>query len=213
MTTTLLAAPAWWDLATAAGRFTLCPVKPDRDLALVHRWMNDPAVARCWGLAGSAERTAEHLAQQRALPHTDAYLARLSGRPIGYWELYRAAEDRLGAHYPARPEDLGIRLLIGDPGLRGLGLGALLLTALCDAVQEQSPCRIVAAFDEGDSAAVRAFIAAGFVTSGTVLSGTVLSGIFAPGIAPVIPAPHSGKRATLVIRDPAGRPDHGGSRL
>jgi acetyl CoA:N6-hydroxylysine acetyl transferase len=190
--TSLLAAPAWWDLATPAGRFTLCPVKPDKDVVLVHRWMNDPAAARYWGLAGSVERTADHLAEQRVLPYTEAYLARLAGRPIGYWELYRAAEDRLAAHYPARPDDLGVRLLIGEPEVRGLGLGTLLLTELCDSVQRQSACRVVARPDERDGAAVRAFIAAGFVPSRTVTP--------------------PGKRATLVIRDPDFRPDHGGSR-
>jgi len=202
--TTLLDAPAWWDLATAAGRFTLCPVKPDRDLGLVHRWMNDPAVARFWGLDGCVERTADHLVEQRVLPHTEAYLARLAGRPIGYWELYRAAEDRLAVHYPARPDDLGIRLLIGEPDVRGLGLGPLLLTALCGAVQARSqmPCRAVAEPDERDTVAVRAFIAAGFVPSGTVHSRTV------PSRSAHLP----GSRATLLIRDRDSRPDQGGPR-
>ncbi len=200
--TTLLAAPAWWDLATAAGRFTLCPLKPDRDLGLVHRWMNDPAVARYWGLDGCVERTADHLAEQRVLPHTEAYLARLAGRPIGYWELYQAAEDRLATCYPARPDDLGIRLLIGEPDVRGLGLGSLLLTALCDSIQSQSPCRVVAEPDERDTVAVRAFIAAGFDRFGSVLSDT----------APFGTARQPGQRTTLLIRDPGSRPDHGGSR-
>jgi acetyl CoA:N6-hydroxylysine acetyl transferase len=189
--TGLLAAPAWWDLATPAGRFTLCPVKPEKDLGHIHRWMNDPAVARRWELAGPVGRTAEHLAGQRALPHTEPYLARLGGRPIGYWELYRAADDLLADHYPARPDDLGVRLLLGEPGLRGIGLGTLLLTALCDAVQRESPRRVVAGPDERDAASVRAFASAGFARTGTV----------------ALP----GKRAALVIRD-ADRTHHGGPR-
>ncbi len=179
--TELLAAPAWWDLSTAAGRFTLCPVKSDRDLLLIHRWMNDPDVARYWDLPGPIERTAAHLAEQRALTHTEPYLARLSGRPIGYWELYRAAEDRLAAYYPAQGDDLGVHLLIGEPSLRGVGLGATLLTALCDAIQRESRCRIVAEPDARNVASVRAFLAAGFRATGTIQ----------------LPE----KRATLVIRD------------
>ena len=177
----LLAAPAWWDLATPAGRFTLCPLKTDRDLPLIHRWMNDPAVARFWDLDGPLERTAAHLAEQRALTHSEPYLARLSGRPIGYWELYRAAQDRLAAYYPAHADDLGVHLLIGEPGLRGVGLGSTLLTALCDAVQSDAHCRIVAEPDERNIASVRAFFAAGFRISETI----------------ELPE----KRATLVIRD------------
>ena len=176
-----LAVPTWWDLTTPAGRFTLCPVKVDRDLPLIHRWMNDPAVARYWDLAGPIERTSAHLAEQRALTHSEPYLARLAGRPIGYWELYRAAEDRLAAYYPAQTDDLGIHLLIGEPDLRGVGLGATLLAALCDAIQRESGCRIVAEPDERNVASVRAFVSAGFRVSAT------------------IDLPE--KRATLVIRD------------
>jgi acetyl CoA:N6-hydroxylysine acetyl transferase len=184
--TALLSAPTWWDLATPAGRLTLSPVKPDRDLPTIHRWMNDPVVARHWRLDGPIERVADHVAEQRVLPHTEPYLARLSGRPIGYWEVYHAAEDRLAAHYQARHDDLGVRVLIGEPDLRGLGLGALLLTALCDAVQRESRCRIVAAPDERNAASVRAFLAAGFTVSGTL----------------ALPE----KRATLVIRDVSHEP-------
>ncbi len=174
-------APTWWDLPTSAGRFTLCPVKPDRDLDLIHRWMNDPAVAAYWELDGPVERTADHLAEQRGLKHTEPFLARLAGRPIGYWELYRAADDRLAAYYPAQSDDLGVHLLIGEPDLRGIGLGAVLLTALCDVAQWQSPRRIVAEPDERNTASVRAFTAAGFTPSGA------------------IDLPQ--KRATLMIRD------------
>jgi hypothetical protein len=73
----------WYDLPTAAGRFTLSPVKPDRDLPLIARWMNDPEVARYWALDGPAERTAHHVHTQLAQSHVQPLLARLSGRPIG----------------------------------------------------------------------------------------------------------------------------------
>jgi acetyl CoA:N6-hydroxylysine acetyl transferase len=192
--TSLLAAPAWWDLATPAGRFTLCPVKPDRDLPHLHRWMNDPAVARHWRLDGPAERAADQISEQRVLPYAEPYLARLSGRPLGYWELYRAADAPLADRYPARPDDLGIRLLIGEPAARGLGLGRLLLTALCDAVQRgrETARRAVAELDADDIAAARAFAAAGFVPH------------------PAVPRP--GRRTALIVRDPASRPEHGGAR-
>jgi RimJ/RimL family protein N-acetyltransferase len=177
----LLCTPAWWDLTTPAGRFTLCPVKIDRDLPAIHRWMNDPAVARYWQLDGQVRRVTAHLTEQRVRPHTEPYLARLCGRPIGYWELYRAAEDRLAAYYPALPTDTGVRILIGEPDARGIGLGSVLLTALCDALQGLLGGRIVAAPEEYDIAALRAFSAAGFRSAATV----------------ALPE----KRATLVIRD------------
>ena len=158
----------WFDLATPAGRFTLSPVKPALDLPLIQRWMNDPEVARYWELDGPPERTSEHVREQLELPHTQPLLARLSGRPIGYWELYQAAEDPLAAYYAAEPADLGVHLLIGESACRGIGLGSVLLRALADAAQRVRPRRLVAEPDERNIASVRAFTAAGFVAGGTL---------------------------------------------
>jgi len=160
--------PEWCDLVTRAGRFTLSPVRPDRDLPMLHRWFNDPVVDEYWELAGDLSRTADYLAEQRALPHTRGFVGRLAGRPIGYWEVYRAAEDRLGRYYPARADDLGVHLLIGEADCRGIGLGGLLLTALADALQRDHPCRVVAEPDERNLPSLRAFAAAGFHRLGTV---------------------------------------------
>jgi len=158
----------WFDLPTAAGRFTLSPVRPDRDLPLIHRWMNDPEVARYWDLDGPLERTAGHVYTQVALAYTQPLLARLGGRAIGYWELYQAAADPLAGYYPAEPDDLGVHLLIGEGDCRGLGLGSLLLRALADAVQRERPRRLVAEPDERNLASIRAFTAAGFTALDTL---------------------------------------------
>ena len=167
--TSASAKPAlWFDLPTEAGRFTLCPVKPDRDLPLIQRWMNDPDVARYWDLDGPPERTNDHVRAQIQSPHTQALVARLSGRAIGYWELYRAADDRLAGYYAVEPDDLGVHLLIGEGDCRGIGLGGVLLRALADAVQREKPRRVVAEPDERNVASVRAFTTAGFAASGTL---------------------------------------------
>ena len=164
MTATMM----WFDLPTSAGRFTLTPVKIDRDLPLIQSWMNDPDVARYWELDGPPARTSEHVRAQLELPHTQPLLARLSGRGIGYWELYQAADDPLAAHYAAEPDDLGVHLLIGESDCRGIGLGGVLLRALADAVQREKPRRLVAEPDERNIASVRAFTAAGFTAAATL---------------------------------------------
>ena len=165
---TALKAALWYDVPTEAGRFTLAPVKPDRDLPLIQRWMNDPDVARYWELDGPPERTTEHVRTQIDAPHTQPLMARLSGRAIGYWELYQAAEDRLAAYYAAEADDLGVHLLIGERDCRGIGLGGVLLRALADAVQREQPRRVLAEPDERNLASVRAFAAAGFLAVGTI---------------------------------------------
>jgi acetyl CoA:N6-hydroxylysine acetyl transferase len=167
--------PTTLSLPTPAGQFVLAPVDVDRDLELVSRWMNDPAVALYWELDGPRERTADHLAEQQRFAHSRPYLVHLDSRPIGYWEIYRAAEDRLAAYYEAEPGDLGVHLLIGEADCRGIGLGTLLLTAVCDALQVQvggsgdgDGRRIVAEPDSRNVRSVRAFLAAGFRAAGTI---------------------------------------------
>ena len=48
----------------------------------------------------------------------------LDGTPMSYWEIYRADLDPLARHYPARPHDTGIHLLIGGVADRGRGSAA-----------------------------------------------------------------------------------------
>ncbi|MFB9368714.1 GNAT family N-acetyltransferase [Kitasatospora sp. NPDC001664] len=150
--------------STPAGEFELCPVDPERDLALLAGWMNDPAVSRYWELAGPPETTAAHLAPQLAPgSHSTPYLGLLDGTPMSYWELYRAEADRLADHYPAEPGDTGLHLLIGPPEHRGRGLGAVLLAALAEellAAPDHS--RLVAEPDLTNTASLRAFERAGF---------------------------------------------------
>ncbi|UWM51710.1 acetyltransferase [Streptomyces carpaticus] len=156
---------AWGPAATAGGRFRLLPVEPRRDLALLAGWMNDPVVDRWWSLAGTQERTAAHLGAQlagdgRSVP----CLGLLDGRPMSYWEVYRADLDPLARYYSAAPHDIGLHLLIGTARDRGRGLGAELLRAVSALVLRHHPrcARIVAEPDVRNAASVAAFRAAGF---------------------------------------------------
>ncbi|WP_326768247.1 acetyltransferase [Streptomyces sp. NBC_01591] len=162
----LLDRPAdWRPVTTPAGIFQLVPVRPERDLAVLSRWMNDPAVAAFWELAGSEAVTAAHLRPQldgdgRSVP----CLGVLAGIPMSYWEIYRADLDPLARHYPARPHDTGIHLLIGGVHNRGRGVGTTLLRAVADLVLDNRPlcARVVAEPDLRNTPSVSAFLSAGF---------------------------------------------------
>ncbi|MEV8229974.1 GNAT family N-acetyltransferase [Streptomyces sp. NPDC079167] len=156
---------AWSPVSTPAGVFRLVAVEPGRDLAVIARWMNDPAVAAFWELAGPEAVTAAHLGRQlegdgRSVP----CLGVLAGTPMSYWEIYRADLDPLARHYPARPHDMGIHLLIGGVGNRGRGIGTVLLRAVADLVLDNRPLcgRVVAEPDLRNTPSVSAFLTAGF---------------------------------------------------
>ncbi|MFI9720141.1 GNAT family N-acetyltransferase [Streptomyces sp. NPDC052396] len=155
----------WGPVATAAGPFQLVPVRPERDLALIGRWMNDPAVAAVWRLDGPRTVTAGHLAGlQRADGRSAACLGVLAGVAMSYWEIYRADLDLIARHYRARPHDTGVRLLLGRAPDRGHGLGTLLLRTVADLVLERRPgCgRVIADPDLRNVPGIAAHLAAGF---------------------------------------------------
>jgi RimJ/RimL family protein N-acetyltransferase len=162
----LLGPIASWPAAeTPAGSFRLVPVRVERDLPLLTCWMNDPAVAEFWELAGEARVTERHLRAQtdgdgRSVP----CLGVLNGTPMSYWEIYRADLDPISRFYPARPHDTGVHLLIGGVADRARGLGSALLRAVCDLVLDQRPgCpRVIAEPDLRNTPSVAAFLSAGF---------------------------------------------------
>ncbi|MGW2300795.1 GNAT family N-acetyltransferase [Streptomyces sp. NPDC001809] len=162
----LLDSVASWNPApTPAGVFQLVPVRLERDLPLITRWMNDPAVAAFWELAGPESVVAEHISAQlegdgRSVP----CLGMLDNTPMSYFEIYRADLDPLARHYPARPHDTGIHLLVGGVTDRGRGVGSTLLRAVADLVLDHRPrcTRVVAEPDIRNTPSVSAFLTGGF---------------------------------------------------
>ena len=155
----------WGPTRTPAGSFQLRPVHLARDLPLISRWMNDPAVTAYWALAGDEARTAAHLRAQLegdglSLP----CLGVLNGTPMSYWEIYRADLDPLARHYPARPHDTGVHLLIGGAADRARGLGGTLIRAVTELVLGRRPfcARVIAEPDLRNTPSVAAFLTAGF---------------------------------------------------
>ncbi|MGW2824634.1 GNAT family N-acetyltransferase [Streptomyces sp. NPDC001443] len=174
----------WGPVTTPAGEFRLVPVGVDRDLALIGAWMNDPAVAAFWHLAGPRAATEDHLRARLAGDGRDVpCLGLLDGVPMSYWEIYRADLDPLARYYPARPHDTGIHLLIGGVTDRGRGLGSTLLRAVADLALDRCPAaaRVVAEPDLRNTPSVAAFLSAGFRFSAEI----------------DLPA----KRAALMVRD------------
>ncbi|MFJ6796993.1 GNAT family N-acetyltransferase [Streptomyces sp. NPDC091268] len=162
----LLDSPASWGAATTPhGSFRLEPLRLDRDLELLTGWMNDPEVAAYWELAGPAATTAAHVrAQWDGASRSIPCLGLLDGTPMSYWEIYRADLDPIARHYPARPHDTGIHLLVGDGTNRGRGLGTALLRAVTDLVFDNRPrcTRVIAEPDIRNTPSVSAFLSSGF---------------------------------------------------
>jgi RimJ/RimL family protein N-acetyltransferase len=147
-----------------SGEFSLRPLDLNRDLDLVHSWMNDPEVARYWRKPWPRVRIASYLRQQHRSPHLDPYLGVLDGVPMSYWEIYRADLDALAQYYPAREHDAGVHMLLGPAECRGRGLAVGLLRAVSTWQLEadlRAP-RVVAEPDVENTRVIRALERAGF---------------------------------------------------
>jgi RimJ/RimL family protein N-acetyltransferase len=151
--------------------------------------MNDPDVAAFWELAGPPGVTEAHLRPQiegdgRSTP----CIGLLDGRPMSYWEIYRADQDVLTPYYPARPHDTGLHLLLGRGPDRGRGIGTALLGTVTELVLAYRPraTRVLAEPDVRNVRSVAAFLRAGYRKDREL----------------ALP----GKRAALMIRDRAPAP-------
>jgi acetyl CoA:N6-hydroxylysine acetyl transferase len=166
---TTLQARGGWLLPTPFGRFELDQLRPLKDLAVLHGWMNDPEVAAFWDLAGPREVLDQHIAAVLSSAHSEPYLGRLDGAAMSYWELYRADQDPLADHYSARRGDVGIHLLIGPDAYRGRGIGSTLIRAVADwALSRTDSSRVVSEPDLRNQRSIRAFVNAGFEARGVL---------------------------------------------
>jgi acetyl CoA:N6-hydroxylysine acetyl transferase len=152
------------DYQAFSGELALRRLDPDRDLDLVHCWMNDLEVAAFWKMPWPRERIARYLRRQDQSRHSVPYLGELDGVPMSYWELYRADLDPLAQHYAAHEHDAGLHLLLGPAECRGRGLGARLLHAVSGWQLDTYPraARVVAEPDIDNKRSILAFERAGF---------------------------------------------------
>ena len=158
-----------WVLPTPFGRFEVEQLRPLKDLAVLHRWMNDPEVAAFWDLDGPREVLDRHIAAQLSSAHSEPYLGRLDGEAMSYWEVYRADQDPLAAYYSARRGDVGIHVLIGPGSYRGRGVGSTLIRAVADwALSRTASSRVLAEPDLRNQRSIRAFTNAGFEARGVL---------------------------------------------
>ena len=61
-------------------------------------------------------------------------------RPFSYFEIYWAAEDRIGRHYTWQPYDRGLHLLVGEQAWRGAHYVQSWLRGLTHYLLLDEPC-------------------------------------------------------------------------
>lgn len=146
------------------GTFSLRELDLDHDLDVLHRWMNDPDVARYWRKAWPRDQIAAYLREQQLSTHSTPYVGELDGVPMSYWELYRADLDPLAQYYDAREHDAGVHLLLGPADCRGRRLAADLLRVVSAWQLDADPLatRVIGEPDASNLRLIRVAALAGF---------------------------------------------------
>ena len=89
------------------------------DLDVFHNWHNQSRVAHFWELAKPKEELREYIQTGLNDPHQFPIIIEADGKPVGYFEFYWVAEDRLGPYYESEAFDRGFHFLIGEPSFLG----------------------------------------------------------------------------------------------
>jgi RimJ/RimL family protein N-acetyltransferase len=148
------------------------------DLSLVHRWLNNPAVAEWYGLdlankpyPSPEEVAANYLPRIRGETRTFGYVIVIDGDDAGYIQCYRLGDHPAYAAVLDHDDDAwGIDLFIGEDAFRDRGLGAVLLREFVEneVLTRPGVTGVVIAPNPRNPRAIRCYEKAGFCYLRTV---------------------------------------------
>ncbi|MGW0895452.1 GNAT family N-acetyltransferase [Streptomyces goshikiensis] len=147
------------------GTFTIAPVDPAADSALIHGWVTQER-ARFWGMGEASRELVQEIYEdvdRRTTHH--AFIVSRDGEPVGLFQTYDCAEDRVSECYEVQPGDIGMHLLISpSQGSAEHGFSAALMTAFMTFVWSDGRVRrVVAEPDARNEKAIARLERTGFV--------------------------------------------------
>jgi hypothetical protein len=100
----------------AAGHFHVRPLQLDKDILLIHEWVN-MEYAVYWQLQNSTvEKVTAMYTDLINTPHVQPFMGFYNDKPAFLVEYYDAVKDRIGQYYDAQPGDYGFHILMSPPG-------------------------------------------------------------------------------------------------
>lgn len=137
-----------------------------RDIALVHRWLHTPHVARWWhaDVGTYEEVSSRYSAYIEGTDPVEPYLILLNGKPIGYIQTYRVSDDEEYKKLIDIEDSAGVDLFIAEEGLLHRGLGLRVIRRFLEEVvfADESIAVCVIGPEPENLAAIRAYEKAGF---------------------------------------------------
>lgn len=94
-------------------------VDVEKDLDVFHHWHNQAYVYDLWDLNKPKDELKTYLEKGLKDPHQIPMMVEIDNEPVGYFEIYWIAEDRLGPYYDHKAYDRGFHFLIGNKNFLG----------------------------------------------------------------------------------------------
>ncbi|ATQ67895.1 MULTISPECIES: GNAT family N-acetyltransferase [Methylosinus] len=140
------------------------------DAELLNAWMNTPRIAQIWEEAGPIDRHRAYIETLLSDPHMLPLIGEFDEAPFGWFEVYHAAENRLGPLYACEDFDRGWHVAIGDENSRGAAYVSAWLPSLTHFMFLDDPRtqRIVGEPRADHCRQLRNLERSGFATIGTV---------------------------------------------
>lgn len=115
---------------------------PQDDSTMISEWMNRPHLAQTWGYDYPPDQWRRHLEIQYEGNYSRPFVYSVNGEPLGYMELFRAAQDDIATVYDAHPYDVGLHGAMADPNMVEKGHGKNIFGPLVASVFRAEPqCR------------------------------------------------------------------------
>lgn len=96
----------------ALGSFSFRPLQIEKDIALVHNWVNRD-YAKYWQMQHTTvEQVKAAYTAITQGKHSQAFMGFYNGTPAFLWESYWAMNDPIGKYYEVREGDYGLHLLV-----------------------------------------------------------------------------------------------------
>ncbi|KKJ94974.1 GNAT family N-acetyltransferase [Micromonospora sp. HK10] len=151
------------------GEFSLRPLDPDADAALLHGWVTHPKAVFWMMQDADVDEVARTYRAIAAHPHHDAYLGCWRDRPAFLAERYDPAEVELVGLHDAVPGDVGMHFLCAPAEAPVHGFSLAVLTTVLDWLFADPATRRVVVEPDVRNTAVHALNAAvGFTPVGPI---------------------------------------------
>lgn len=86
----------------------------EKDIDIIHNWMNRSHVSEFWHMAWPKEKIQAYLEEKKQIKNFDPYISFIGDEAVGYFEIYHPHADPVGKTYDVQEGDIGLHVLIGE---------------------------------------------------------------------------------------------------